>query len=77
MEIVETCQNFLRWWTLGKTDYVRNRENEFSLKNITLKKIFSEIDLTMMIIDNTLQNITDEQLKHEYPIAKFEEKASV
>ncbi len=31
----------------------------------------------MKIVDNTLQNITDEQLKHEYPIAKFEEKASV
>lgn len=59
LHILGNLNHFIGF-ALGKTDYVRNRENEFSLKYIPLKKIFSEIDKTIMIVDNTLQNITDE-----------------
>ncbi len=62
---------------LGKTDYVRNREDEFSLKFIPIKNIIAEIDSTITIVDNTLQNIPEEQLAKEYPIAKFEEETSI
>lgn len=76
LHIVGNLNHFIGH-VLGKTDYVRNRENEFSLKFIPIKDIIAEIDLTIAMVDNTLKNITDEQLADEYPIAKFEEKASI
>lgn len=76
LHIVGNLNHFIGH-VLGKTDYVRNRENEFSLKYIPIKNMVAEIDLTIAVVDNTLSNITDDQLAEEYPIAKFEEKASI
>lgn len=76
LHIVGNLNHFIGH-VLGKTDYVRNRENEFSLKYIPINNMVAEIDLTIAVVDNTLSNITDDQLAEEYPIAKFEEKASI
>lgn len=76
LHIVGNLNHFIGQ-VLGKTDYVRNRENEFSLKFIPIENMVAEIDLTIAVVDNTLRNITDDQLAEEYPIAKFEEKASI
>ncbi len=76
LHIIGNLNHFIGF-VLGNTDYIRNRENEFSLKFIPLDHLITDIDLTIAMVDSTLQNITDEQLANEYPIAKFEEKASI
>ena len=68
--------NYFIGYILGKTDYVRNREKEFSLKFIPLHTIVTEINNTILIVDKALLNLTDAQLKKVYPIEKFENPAS-
>lgn len=62
---------------LGKTGYIRNREDEFTLKNIPLKDLLFQTDNTVKVVDHTLQNISDNQLEQDYPFDKFEEKATI
>ena len=60
----------------GKTGYIRNRPQEFSLKNIPRAELLSRIEETIIVIDNALDNISDEELKKEYPLLVFENKTS-
>ena len=54
--------------TLGNTDYVRNRDEEFSVKNISREKLIADIDSLKKVIKNTLPQLSDEDLKKEFPI---------
>src|SRR5215813_3056580 len=42
---------------LGKTGYVRNREQEFSLKNIPKAKLLSDITDTKTMVENVLSHL--------------------
>ncbi|MFD0764869.1 DinB family protein [Mucilaginibacter lutimaris] len=46
----------------GNTGYVRNRPDEFALKNIPRAELISQIENTIAIIDKTFDMITDAQL---------------
>ena len=61
---------------LGNTAYVRNRNAEFSLKDIPRQELISKIDDTIKIIDQSLDNLEESQLASEYPVLVFEEKTS-
>lgn len=61
---------------LGKTGYIRNREHEFSLKNIPRKELINKVEETMAVVSNTLSKLTDEVIKNEYPMLVFENKTS-
>lgn len=61
---------------IGKTSYVRNRELEFSNKNISKNILIAEIETTIQMINETFNNLIDEDLKLEYPIVIFESKMS-
>lgn len=61
---------------LGKTDYIRNRPLEFSLKNIATSDLLLQIDSTISTITTTLNSLTEEDLQKEYPIIVFEQKTS-
>lgn len=61
----------------GKTNYVRNRELEFSLKNISKKELIEQIDNTILVVEMSLNNITKEQLKNEHPILVFDKKTTL
>lgn len=52
---------------LGNTGYVRNRELEFSAKNIDRDTIISGIDETKQIVINVLNQLSEEELMAEYP----------
>jgi uncharacterized damage-inducible protein DinB len=52
---------------LGNTGYVRNREAEFSSKNIPKKTLLKAILDVKDVVSNILQNLTDEQMKAIYP----------
>ena len=53
--------------TLGGTGYIRNREQEFSQKNIPKTVLLEEIDKIIVIIDETFDLLTDEVLAKNYP----------
>jgi uncharacterized damage-inducible protein DinB len=69
----------LNWFIgtqLGNTGYIRHREIEFSAINIPRADLLKEIDKTRLMLDNTLENITNDKLEEEYPILIFEQKTS-
>lgn len=55
---------------LGNTGYVRERDKEFSDKNIPREKILKDIDVTINIVKNTLSNLSDEVLLSQFPEKK-------
>jgi uncharacterized damage-inducible protein DinB len=63
--------------TLGKTNYTRNRPLEFSLKAIPISELLAQIDETIVVVNQSLSNITEQELQSEYPILVFETKTSV
>ncbi|MEO6812478.1 MAG: DinB family protein [Ginsengibacter sp.] len=62
---------------LGKTGYIRNRENEFSLKNILQEKLIEDIDEIREIIKNTLPTLTQDDYKKEFPLLKNAERVTI
>lgn len=61
----------------GNTNYIRNRELEFSLKNISKKELIDQIDSTIAVVEMSLNNITEEELKSEYLILVFDKKSTL
>lgn len=55
---------------LGKPGYVRDRENEFSAKNISAKTLINYIENTTEIVKHTFEKLTDEDLLKDYPEQK-------
>ncbi len=62
--------------TMGGTDYVRNREAEFSSKNIPQKELIKMVEDTIQVIERVLSSMNDDQLKEEYPLLVLKEKTS-
>ncbi len=52
---------------LGQTGYIRNRELEFSLKNIPRTELIEKVESTIKIIDSTLDKLSQEDLEKDYP----------
>jgi hypothetical protein len=61
---------------IGKTDYIRLRELEFSLKNIPKAELLERIDDTMKVVSESLDKLNEEDLKKEYPILVFDKKTN-
>jgi len=58
---------------LGKTDFIRNREAEFSSKFVSRVELLTEIDKTSVIVAKSLQNLSDEDFEKDYPEAHYGE----
>ncbi|MEJ5961811.1 DUF1572 family protein [Pedobacter immunditicola] len=61
---------------IGKTNYVRQRELEFSLKNIPKAELIKKIEETIYVVENSLHKLTVEELNAEYPILVLSEKTT-
>jgi uncharacterized damage-inducible protein DinB len=61
---------------IGKTNYIRHREFEFSLKDIPKAELIDNIEKTTIIVAAALDKLTIEQLEKEYPVLVFENKTS-
>lgn len=61
---------------LGKTNYIRNRELEFSQKNIPRQTLIEKLNDTIKVIQETLIKASNTDLQKEYPILVFTEKTS-
>jgi hypothetical protein len=59
---------------LGKTGYIRNRDKEFSDKNILREKMILEIDEVISILKKVFSKLTDDDLSKEFPIEFLGEK---
>jgi uncharacterized damage-inducible protein DinB len=62
--------------TLGNTGYIRNRDLEFSLKNIPKIELIQKIEATIRVVDSTLSKLNNTQMGEEFPILVFTEKTS-
>ena len=62
---------------LGNTDYIRDREHEFSAKNISKKALIQQIEETKVIVEQTLRKLDEDQLNTNFPIDVFKETNSV
>jgi uncharacterized damage-inducible protein DinB len=56
---------------LGKTNYVRNRELEFSQKNVPRQALIDSINDTLNVVKDAIAILTDDALQEEYPGSKF------
>ena len=52
---------------LGKTGYVRNRDNEFSVRDVKREVIIEEIQNTQNTVEKILSNLTHDTLISKYP----------
>lgn len=59
---------------LGNTGYVRQRDLEFSLKNVPRVTLIKQVEDTIVVIENTLNKLTEADLEKEYPIIVFKDK---
>jgi hypothetical protein len=61
---------------IGKTGYVRNRDLEFSLKNIPQAQLVKMIEDTIVVVEDGLNKLNENDLEREYPLLVFKEKTS-
>ena len=61
---------------IGKTGYVRDRDREFSQKNIPRDELVKMIGDTITVVANGLNKLKQEDLEKEYPLLVFKEKTS-
>lgn len=60
--------------TLGNTGYVRNREAEFSNKNVAREILLQQIDSTVAVVKATLLSFPSEDLGKEFPLEVMNRK---
>ncbi|MCS3530159.1 DinB family protein [Chryseobacterium sp. JUb7] len=53
---------------LGNSGYVRNRELEFSLKNIPRTELIQQIEVTLESVILTFDKLSAEDMEKEYPL---------
>jgi uncharacterized damage-inducible protein DinB len=58
---------------LGNSGYIRNRDAEFSLKNISKQKLVNEIENTKIAVKDALEQVSKKELEKEYPIRVFDD----
>jgi hypothetical protein len=56
---------------LGKISYTRNRELEFSLKDIPKHELIKRVEETIAVVNESLDQLTEDQLKKRVPVIGF------
>jgi hypothetical protein len=57
---------------LGKSGYVRNRDAEFSKRDLTKDTLLKEIDVTINIVPKTLEKLDSSMIEQPYPENVFD-----
>jgi hypothetical protein len=52
---------------LGNSSYVRNRDAEFSIRNLTREEVLTRLDEAISDVDSALSHLTDEDLQKPFP----------
>ena len=66
LHIAGNLQHFIGT-VLGDTGYVRNKNAEFSAKNISRQKLIDLINETKTVVKDTLEQVTKKELEKPYP----------
>jgi uncharacterized damage-inducible protein DinB len=61
---------------LGNSGYIRNRDLEFSARDIPKEELLRKIDETIKVVERVLDTLTPDQLKEEYPQLVLAEKTT-
>jgi uncharacterized damage-inducible protein DinB len=61
----------------GKTGYIRQRDLEFSLKDIPRQELIRKIDDTIAVVNSSLEKVREMDLEQEYPVKVFDHPMSV
>lgn len=61
---------------LGNSGYIRNRDLEFSARDIPQEELLRKIDETIKVVERVLDTLTPDQLKEEYPQLVLVEKTT-
>lgn len=62
--------NYFIGATLGNSGYVRNRESEFSLKNVSRENLINEIEKTIEMVNKTMGKLSIEDFEKDFPLEK-------
>lgn len=63
--------------TLGNTGYARQRDLEFSTKNVPREELLKAIEETIYIVEETLIAIPEEDYEKNFPLEKHGEVISI
>lgn len=55
---------------LGGSGFARERDKEFSSKNVTRIELIAEIDHTIEVVKNSLNKLSNEDFEKDFPIEK-------
>lgn len=58
---------------LGNSEYIRNRDAEFSRKNVPQTELIKEIDEAIKIVNQTLESLSESDFNNIYPSNIFGE----
>jgi uncharacterized damage-inducible protein DinB len=58
-------------YVIGGYDFIREREKEFSLKNVPREELLTDIDETIAVVLKTLNEMNNEIYDNKYPINVF------
>lgn len=61
---------------IGKSGYIRNRDLEFSAKDIPRQTLLNEVIKTQQVVLDALEKLTEAALYGEYPLLVLEKKTS-
>jgi uncharacterized damage-inducible protein DinB len=61
---------------LGNSGYIRNREAEFSSKNVSQTELVEQIIYTRQMVDQTLHEIDEAQLEKDYPLLVLQDRTT-
>jgi uncharacterized damage-inducible protein DinB len=61
---------------LGGTGYVRQRELEFTLTDVSKMELIKQVEDTLDVIDRTLKKLTEADLQKEYELQVFKKPMS-
>lgn len=57
---------------LGENGFVRNRDSEFSSKNISREDIIKKIESTIEVVKNSLNKLSNEDFDKNFPVEKHD-----
>ena len=61
---------------LGKNGYVRKREEEFTLKNVSREQILNDITATKAVVESVFSNLEESELQKDFPVEIFGKRST-
>jgi uncharacterized damage-inducible protein DinB len=63
--------------TLGNSDYIRDRNSEFSSKNVTRADLIASIERTIEVVKESLNKLSNEDLEKFFPMEMSDQTVKV